>query len=1182
MTNFYIDVEDGLPYDGGAGNDGSIGNPWRTFYDIDDYQSTTGFSPGDTVYLMDDQEWFEILTIPTSGTSGNLITIGHYGSGTNKPIINAADQVSGFINKGSELVTNGSFEGSWTGTPPTPSGFTIEPRTGGCEVVEETIIKYLGSKCCEFAMLAGQAGIHQNNLTYTTNTKYNLGFHSLHESGSAILLVEVLRNNGGTWEYYQWDSGHTWDDATPAYQTHTPNRPYWTPVEYEFQTDATSCSALKIHLIGFNASGTATFYVDALTCGEVDISAENLMPDYRFQDWISGVLNTKNYTTVENGTATVTALEDEIDGQKCVCLTLDGSNSEVGVESVAITLTKNTEYMLLVRHREDEESGKTATEIGVQIERVGTSTYWNGSSWSTQADCINEHYADIHTTSKEVFTTPDEDANQTYKVTIHRKASVGAQYQRILFDMAALQEKTSDGVYEALFLSSDGDPQQVYVTGVLNNEMATDFQLHEEDDATAISELHPFPYHWYYDAANDKLYINVGHDLTNLTVYASVRENNIDFNEKSYVTIDNLTCKKAYGIGIDLDYITSGGTRQTDLSVTNCRVEHAGTLGISAGHRPTDPNGVDEPAPSNEDLTPANITITDNEIYKYNRAGQIRIPVTGVSPSLQWYNGYIVPNCGIRVFPGEDADNADGDDIGTVDTSRNKIESDNKLLNLSCGLNGISICLGNDVTADDNLVVGAMHAIVLIGYMAKGAGGDALGDIRAYTIKRNHLHHTGDDGIWLYGLITEGNHVCYNIIHDNPDNGIDINTSSFVACYNNIIYNVKNEEIVVWGSATSGGFFFNNIFHSWGETYRSTGANKELGCAIEFITPATPAYSVVDYNYYYHSNSSASTAGYPVSIDSTPITWAAWQSTYEQDLHSVFGTDPKLIDPANGDMRLRHDSPCIDVGKDLSDNYVASESGSSYFFPCASVEEDLIDPDSAFPLGVQTVSQATLGNADSWDIGPFAYITQKHLIFFRDSGAPKEGLSPTVDVYKTMSGQDSTPAPIVYELGGGAYAFATRVRERMFCRVDSNDGGMSDDERYHEVDCLPSAEYTTLLKEKAPDGQMAEEDTSQDIYTQVQRPFSIKKNTDQDDYMFAMFDSNGAPKTGLTVAAQVSQDGAAFASMTNAVSEVGYGIYKIDIAADDVDCSMGAFRFTDTSGQGGQPVLQIFKTQETS
>jgi hypothetical protein len=81
-------------------------------------------------------------------------------------------------------------------------------------------------------------------------------------------------------------------------------------------------------------------------------------------------------------------------------------------------------------------------------------------------------------------------------------------------------------------------------------------------------------------------------------------------------------------------------------------------------------------------------------------------------------------------------------------------------------------------------------------------------------------------------------------------------------------------------------------------------------------------------------------------------------------------------------------------------------------------------------------------------------------------------------------------------------------------------------------------------------------------------PSGIKKNTALAKFTFLMVDSSDhvTPKTGLTVTAQRSLDGAAFGSCVNSPSEVGFGIYALDLDAGDLNGDVVTFRFTATGG----------------
>lgn len=78
-------------------------------------------------------------------------------------------------------------------------------------------------------------------------------------------------------------------------------------------------------------------------------------------------------------------------------------------------------------------------------------------------------------------------------------------------------------------------------------------------------------------------------------------------------------------------------------------------------------------------------------------------------------------------------------------------------------------------------------------------------------------------------------------------------------------------------------------------------------------------------------------------------------------------------------------------------------------------------------------------------------------------------------------------------------------------------------------------------------------------------PPRIRKNTSLSNFMFLLTDSTThLPKTGVSVTAQRVIDGGSFASCANAVSEVGNGVYRIDLAASDTNGDSITFRFTGT------------------
>lgn len=90
-------------------------------------------------------------------------------------------------------------------------------------------------------------------------------------------------------------------------------------------------------------------------------------------------------------------------------------------------------------------------------------------------------------------------------------------------------------------------------------------------------------------------------------------------------------------------------------------------------------------------------------------------------------------------------------------------------------------------------------------------------------------------------------------------------------------------------------------------------------------------------------------------------------------------------------------------------------------------------------------------------------------------------------------------------------------------------------------------------------------------------PEGMKKNTAFSTFPFYMVDSADhiTAKTGLTVTAQRSIDGGAFASCTNSPSEIGSGFYKLDLSAADLN---GVFISLKFSASGADTRALTIKT----
>ena len=82
-TVYYVDATNGDDSKDGL----SEANAWKTISKV----NGSSFNRGDSILFKRGEEWREMLIIPSSGSSGNPITFGAYGSGDNPLILGSAD-----------------------------------------------------------------------------------------------------------------------------------------------------------------------------------------------------------------------------------------------------------------------------------------------------------------------------------------------------------------------------------------------------------------------------------------------------------------------------------------------------------------------------------------------------------------------------------------------------------------------------------------------------------------------------------------------------------------------------------------------------------------------------------------------------------------------------------------------------------------------------------------------------------------------------------------------------------------------------------------------------------------------------------------------------------------------------------------------------------------------------------
>ncbi len=213
---YYVDASFGNDRWGGQqaepiGSPTSDG-PWQSLAKV----STSVLAPGDSVLLKCGGTWHETLTLQSSGTIDNPITIGTYPSAcTNKPIISGAIPIPGYnwirdtgnVYKTStaiDFIYGGTFEnglGYWTKS--SPENDAIMSLTTECANTNST--------CMTFNAGSGY-GIAVSNY-FTIEGRQFLTASFILKAPLGVRIQVVLRRGASPWENVGLDTNITGTDA---------------------------------------------------------------------------------------------------------------------------------------------------------------------------------------------------------------------------------------------------------------------------------------------------------------------------------------------------------------------------------------------------------------------------------------------------------------------------------------------------------------------------------------------------------------------------------------------------------------------------------------------------------------------------------------------------------------------------------------------------------------------------------------------------------------------------------------------------------------------------------------------------------------------------------------------------------------------------------------------------------
>lgn len=143
--NYYVDQ-----VNGDDSNDGrTLTTPWKTMAKV----NASSFSAGDSIGLKKGNVWRETLTVPSSGSSGNPITFGAYGSGS-LPRITGCDAVSG----------------SWTSTGLSNQGFFYDDFEANNKLKWTSVVNDSAQIFTSTASAMGGTGTYGLEINITSTT----------------------------------------------------------------------------------------------------------------------------------------------------------------------------------------------------------------------------------------------------------------------------------------------------------------------------------------------------------------------------------------------------------------------------------------------------------------------------------------------------------------------------------------------------------------------------------------------------------------------------------------------------------------------------------------------------------------------------------------------------------------------------------------------------------------------------------------------------------------------------------------------------------------------------------------------------------------------------------------------------------------------------------------------------
>lgn len=220
-ATYYVDAS--RPDNSGDGQ--STATAWKS---IDKVNKAT-FQPGDNILFKRGQIWREQLTVPSSGTSGNPITFGAYGTGAN-PKIYRTDTYSGWWEH--SLMLNGGMEYVFAGNPNDDfNDWSKQNEGNGTSIKADTTVKNSGNTSAKLTSTGNGQAFGATSYaalikyaTVSANTDYFFRVSGrVGILGDNALLLSIKDNgtnkyldSNGNWQTNSTTVAMSWNGTTPS------------------------------------------------------------------------------------------------------------------------------------------------------------------------------------------------------------------------------------------------------------------------------------------------------------------------------------------------------------------------------------------------------------------------------------------------------------------------------------------------------------------------------------------------------------------------------------------------------------------------------------------------------------------------------------------------------------------------------------------------------------------------------------------------------------------------------------------------------------------------------------------------------------------------------------------------------------------------------------------------------